>query len=131
MKLLAQTLDFGTFKGFGPLGNPTGTGINQFSNVISTTIGVMTIVAFIWFTFTLITGAIGIMTAGSDKAGLENARKKITSGIIGLVIVISAVFVLDLIGTIFGIPFLNIFQLFYSLVPGGTSPTAPGTYVGP
>lgn len=124
MKLLTQNLDFGTFKGFGPLGNPTGTGINQFNTVISTTIGVMTIVAIIWFVIQLITGAIGIMSAGSDKAKLEGARAKITNGIIGLVIVISATFVLDLVGTIFGIPFLNIFQLFYT-INFGPSPSLP------
>jgi len=120
MKTLAQ-LDFGTFKGFGPLGNPTGTGINQFNTVISTTIGVMTIVAIIWFVIQLITGAIGIMSAGSDKAKLEGARAKITNGIIGLIIVIAAVFVIDLIGTVFGIPFLDIFQLFYRVAFGSNS----------
>lgn len=123
MNQLAQNLDFGTFKGFGPLGTPQGTGITNFSAFLSTAIGVMTIIAFIWFTFTLITGAIGVMNAGGDKAALENARKKITNGIIGVVIVISAVFILDLVGTIFGIPYLNLLQLFYKLVPG----TGPGT----
>lgn len=112
MKHLAQ-LDFGEFRGFGPLGNPEGTGINLFSKFISTTIGLMTIIAIIWFTFVLISGAIGMMGAGGDKQAMESARKRITSGLIGLVVVIAALFILDLVGTLFGIPnILNIGELF-------------------
>ena len=112
MKYLAQ-LDFGQLKGFGPLGNPEGSGINLFSRFISTTIGLMTIIGIIWFTFVLISGAIGMMGAGGDKQAMESARKRITSGLIGLVVVIAALFILDLVGTIFGIPnILNIGELF-------------------
>ena len=112
MNYLAQ-LDFGQLKGFGPLGNPEGSGINLFSRFISTTIGLMTIVAIIWFAFVLISGAIGMMGAGGDKQAMESARKRITSGLIGLVVVIAALFILDLVGTIFGIPnILNIGELF-------------------
>lgn len=113
MKLMAQTLDFGTFEGFGPLGNPSGSGIDTFTSFISSAIGLMTIIAFIWFIFLLITGAIGIMTAGGDKQALEGARKKITNGITGLVVVIIATFILNLLGTLLGIPnILNLGQLF-------------------
>lgn len=112
MKTIAQALDFGEFKGFGPLGNPGTGGVNIFSNFISSAVGLMTVIAFIWFVFSFITGAIGIMTAGSDKQALENARKRIVSGIIGVVVVISAIFVISLIGTLFGIPVLNLPELF-------------------
>jgi len=118
------------FTGFGPLGKPTGTGITDLSNFISMAIGVMTIIAFIWFVFVIFTGAIGIISSGGDKQAVESARKKITSGIIGVVVVIAAIFVIDLIGTIFNIPFLNLFKLFYTLVPGTTSGSGsvPATY---
>ena len=122
--LLAITLaPVGGFKGIGTLGSPTGTGIMAFSSFISMVIGVMTMVAFLWFTFVLITGAISIISSNGDKQAMETARKKITSGVIGLIIVISAVFILDLIGTIFGIKFLNLFQLFYSIT-GLSTPTS-------
>jgi len=74
-----------------------------FNNIISMAIGIITIVAFIWFLFKLITGAIAIMTAGSDKQALENAKSSITMGIIGLVVTVSAIFLADLIGNILGI----------------------------
>lgn len=99
----------GGFKGIGPLGNPTDTGIDTFTKFISSTIGLLTIIAIIWFVFTLISGAIAMMTAGSDKASLESARKKITTGLIGLVVTIAAIFLIDLVGYLIGIP--NILDL--------------------
>jgi hypothetical protein len=103
----------GGFKGFGPLGNPEGTGISTFSQFISSTIGLMTIIAIVWFTFVFITGAIAMISAGGDKQAMESARKRITSGLIGLVVVIAALFILDLIGNLIGIPnILNLGDLF-------------------
>jgi uncharacterized RDD family membrane protein YckC len=120
MKKLAQIDLFpeGGFQGLGtgPLSGPQGEGsVNVFANIISTAIGVMTIVAIIWFVFLLIGGAIGIMTAGGDKTAAEGARKRITSGIIGLVIVIAAIFILSLLGFLFEIDFLDVGGLFGQL----------------
>jgi hypothetical protein len=101
----------GGFRGIGegPLANPEGTGISTFSKFISSVVGLMTIIAIIWFVFTFFIGALGIITAGGDKQALESARKKIINGIIGLVVTIAAVFVVSLIGTLIGIP--NILDL--------------------
>ncbi|MDP3994374.1 MAG: hypothetical protein Q8P91_00900 [bacterium] len=107
----------GGFKGIGPLGNPTGSGIETFTKFISTAVGLMTIVAIIWFVFLLISGGIGFMTAGSDKAQIEASRKKIVSGLIGLVVIIAALFLIDLIGYLIGIPnILNLTELFGKLL---------------
>ncbi len=114
MKNLAD-IDFGKFKGLGtgPLANPTGTGIEIFSKFLSSIIGLMTIIAIIWFVFTFITGAIGVISSGGDKNSLESAKKKITTGIIGLVVVIAAIFLIKLLGFLLGIPdILNINKLF-------------------
>ena len=108
----------GGFKGIGtgPFSNPTGSGIETFTKFISSVVGLMTIIAIIWFIFTLITGAIAMITAGSDKASLESARKKITTGLIGLVVTIAAIFLIDLIGYLIGIPdILNLPKLFESI----------------
>lgn len=106
-------VSFGDLSGFGDLGNPGGNGVNIFSNFISSAIGLMTIIAIIWFVFVFFSGAIGIITAGGDKQALENSRKRIISGLIGLVVVIAAIFVVRLIGFLIGIPnILNIGQLF-------------------
>lgn len=115
-KLAIQLAPDEGFRGLGdsPL-NQTfseGEGISVFTNIISTAVGIMTIIAVIWFVFVLISGGIAMMTAGGDKAAMESARKNITSGVIGLFVVIAAVFILSLLGFLIDIPFLDIPQLF-------------------
>ena len=115
----------GGFTGFGSLGNVTSStnAIQTFTKFISSTIGIMTIVAVIWFVFIFITGAIAWMSAGGDKNALEAAKKRITTGLTGLVIVVAAIFVIDLVGKLIGISdILNITYLFNLVVYGpGTS----------
>jgi hypothetical protein len=96
----------GSLHGTGSTGLSTGTASNAtaiFNNIISSAIGIMTIIAIIWFVFLFISGAIGIMSSSGDKARAETARKRITNGIIGLVVIVAAVFVIRLLGDILGI----------------------------
>lgn len=111
----------GGYTGVGTLAKPSESGAFwDFSKIISMAIGVMTLVTFIWFLFILITGAISFMNAGGDSKALESSKKKITNGLVGLIIVIASVFIVDLIGTIIGIDYLNVFYLFNCItgVPG-------------
>jgi hypothetical protein len=114
MKNLLADIQLGPLRGFGPLGNPEErTAVSTFSNFISSTIGLLTVIAIIWFVFILITGAIGIMTSGGDKQSLENAQKRITTGLIGLVVIVAGIFIVKLIGSLIGIPdILNLDYLF-------------------
>jgi hypothetical protein len=116
LNLLAQAATptpapgLGTLEGIGILGGVGRaltneiTAIGTFVNLLSNIIGVMTIIAIIWFTFVLLTGAIGWLASGGDKTKLQNAQKQITTGIIGLIIVLSATFLIDFIGSLVGIP---------------------------
>lgn len=103
----------GRFEGFGPLGETwryvfrQGEAISLFNRVISIIIGVMTIAAGLWFIFQFMIGAFGWLTAGGDKAAVENAQKRITNAMIGLVIVVAAVFLIDLLGGLLGLEILN------------------------
>jgi hypothetical protein len=98
-----------------PLG--TGNGIDIFAKFISSTIGLLTIIAIIWFIFNFFMGAIGIISAGSNKEALENSRKKIVNSIIGLVVVVAAIFIIKLIGFLIGIPdILNLQSLFTKII---------------
>jgi len=108
--LLAGELNIappGGFRGIGPLGlqglDPQFDAPRIFNNLFSTVIGVMTVIAFIWFTIQFILGAVGIITSGGDKNALESSKKKLTTGIIGLVFVIAAIFLIRLIGYILGV----------------------------
>lgn len=94
----------GGLKGFGPLGlEQNQDGVSTFAKVISSAIGLITIIGIIWVAIIIVTGAIGIITSGGDKNSLESAKKKITNGIIGLVILVSSLFILTLIGKFLGL----------------------------
>jgi len=108
--LIAREIPLGgPLEGVGPLGAPGGAGgaATLFNNIISSVIGLITIIAGIWFVFLLITGAIGIMSAGGDKAAMEEARKRITTGLIGLIVVVAGIFLVDLIGGFLGLDILQ------------------------
>ncbi len=108
MKYLAD-INIGTFTGpgTGPLADPSANPSGTFSQVISLIIGVITAVAFIYFVYRIFSGAFSIITAGSDKAKLEGARKTIFSAIIGVIVVVSAIFIIDLVGQILGVDILD------------------------
>lgn len=115
-----QVAPAGGFQGYGILGGTSGSGAadapNVFAKFISSTIGLITIIGIIWTIITLMTGAIGYITSGGDKASVEAARKKMTHGLIGLVIIIVSMFIIGLAGSIFGIDFLNFLSLFNTLI---------------
>lgn len=83
---------------------PSVSASSMLAAVLSTAIGLLTVIAALYFMFVLITGAIGIISAGQDKTALEDAKKRITNGAIGLVITIAAIFLMEIIATLLGIP---------------------------
>lgn len=104
------------YKGYGPLGLENGeTGLAVFINFLSSAIGLITLIGIIWFVFNMFIGAVGMITSGGDKAGLEASRKKMFSSVIGIVVLISMIFIIGIFGTILGVDFLNLTTLFMSL----------------
>jgi len=108
-KVFAQVPhNLGTINGIGPLGDfVPSEGGNLFEKMISGIIGLLTVVAGIYFVFLFIVGAIGWLGSEGEKQKVATARAKITNGIIGLVVVIGAVFFIELIGTLLGLDILN------------------------
>lgn len=114
----AEGKPLGKLEGLGPLGkiiekitSPTAVGepIALFNKVISVIVGIITLIAFIYFIFLFFTAALSWVTAGGDQKRIESAGNKITNGIIGMIIVVSAIFIIDLLGKILGINILNPF----------------------
>ncbi len=124
MNYLAQTINLGPkggFRGFGALGlenTDAWQAFFTFNNIISTTIGIISVVGMIWFTVNILLGAVSIIGSGGDKQKMEAARNKITSSIIGVVVVIAGVFLIDLVGSLIGIsPLKGVYNLFPNDVP--------------
>ena len=100
----------GVLEGIGPLGTP-GTRLTDalelFFKVLSTIVGIMTIIAGIWFVFQFLISAIQIMTSGGDKTKMQEASGRITHAVIGIVVVIGAIFFISLIGRLIGLEILG------------------------
>ncbi len=70
--------------GFGPFGHlgqfpDVTTAAGYFTQIVSNAVGVMTIIAGIWFLFMLVAGAFGYLTAGGDSKKVADATQRITS----------------------------------------------------
>ncbi len=112
----AETLP-GDINGIGPLGQAPGA-VSTFARLLSSIIGLLTFIAFIFFAFTLIAGAIAVISAGGDKVKLADARSRLSTGVIGVVIAISSLFLLDLIARLLGISgILNIEEMIKLVSP--------------
>ena len=108
--LLSTKYDLGIIgegEGLGRWSNPTEPGI-ILADIISMTLGMMTIGAGIWFLFQVITAGYNYLSAGGDRERFVAAGRKLTNSMIGLAIVIAAYALMALIGTIFGVKFLEI-----------------------
>ncbi len=99
----------GSGPGLGPFSEAGDIGwvMGKFAGGFSAIVGFMTVVAGLFFIFQFVTGAIQWIASGGDKAGLQQARDKITNGLIGLIIVVMAVALISAIGTFLGLEILN------------------------
>jgi hypothetical protein len=93
----------GPFSGIGPIGVGGAGAGGTFANVLSAIIGFLTLMAGLYFIFLLISGGLAWMSAGGDKGKLASARGTIFSGVIGLAIVVAAIFIVQLIGGLIGL----------------------------
>ena len=91
--------------GLGPFGGQeftSETALTKFTDIISTIIGFLTVVAALWFLIQVILGGIGWMTAAGDKGKLTEARDRLSNAVIGLVIVVASWAILALVGQFLG-----------------------------
>jgi len=113
----------GQGSGFGPWAEKIIGGAqpeNLLAIIMSNVLGAMTIGAGIWFLFQVIIAGYNYMNAAGDKARIENASRKLTNSLIGIVLVVAAYGLLSLIGSFLGIEFLNLGKLFGNITIGGT-----------
>lgn len=67
------------------------------NNIVGNIINILLILAIILTLIYLIYGGIKYITSGGDKTKLDSARSHITSAIIGLVIALTAFFIVNLL----------------------------------
>lgn len=104
---IAQTEPEGDIN-LAPQGNFEGLINISASSLVSGGIKLILVVAALLFFFMLVIGGIQWIVSGGDKSGSENARKRITSALVGLAIVFAAWAIITLVKTLFGVDIINL-----------------------
>lgn len=102
----------------GGAGQTTDQGLTNISRIVSALSAMILIISLLYFFIVLITGGIAWMTSEGDKTKLENARNKITNGMIGLIIVAAAWALFTIAGDFVGIDIGNITFPTFMDIPG-------------
>ncbi|MBI2464572.1 hypothetical protein HYV64_00360 [Candidatus Shapirobacteria bacterium] len=82
---------------------------NKFPNlgsVVNAALPYVYVIAGLAMLLMIISGGIGLMTAGGDPAKSKSGYGKISAGIIGFIIIFIAYFVAQLVQVVFGVKFL-------------------------
>lgn len=88
----------------------------NLENFISAIIGLLTILAGLFFIVYFLLAAFKWITAGGDSGKVSKARDQIIQGIIGLILIVAAYSVVGLIGTVLGLDLLHPGTAIMSLV---------------
>jgi hypothetical protein len=97
--LLAYLSGTITGPGIQPTGNPTGV----LETIISSIVGVLTIVAIVFFAIQIIFAGYSFISSEGDAKKMEESRKKLTEGVLGVFIVVIALGLASLIGRLTGL----------------------------
>ena len=81
--------------------------ITDLGQLISALVGTVLIIAALLAFLYLILGGIKWITSGGDKAGMEEARNKITHAIVGLIIVGAAWSIMTLVQNFLGVQIIG------------------------
>lgn len=116
-KLLADAVIYPRLTGPGIVpGDDISKGVNSLETIISNIIGLLTVVAVIYFIFQVIFAGYGFINSQGDPKATEAAQKKLTYSILGLVIIVIAVGLGTLIADLLGIKYVLDFNgFFYSI----------------
>jgi hypothetical protein len=108
----------GTLSGLGV--DPGTNGTLALEKIVSQVIGILTIVAVIFFAIQIIIAGYNFIAAEGDEKKMEAARQSLTNGVLGLVIVVVAVGLGSLLALLAGIP--NVLDLNTMLSNMGLKP---------
>jgi hypothetical protein len=84
------------------------TGMEYLKKMLPNVIGLLFVIGAIVFFFMLIIGAIQWISSGGDKGKLESARGRLTSAVVGIIILFSVFAIMKLVELFFGISILTL-----------------------
>jgi hypothetical protein len=91
--------------------------LSNLESIISTGLGILTVLGGIFFLFYFFTATYKILTAGGDSAKLGQAWQQIIHGVLGLLILVAGYAIVGLIGSIVGIEILNPALILLEIAP--------------
>ncbi len=81
---------------------------DNFGQLVSVFLKNATMLAAIIFFILLVMGGFGIIAgAGGDAKKLEQGKQAMTAAVIGFVVIVTAIWIVDIIGKITGLPLLS------------------------
>ncbi|KKS97890.1 MAG: hypothetical protein UV73_C0004G0032 [Candidatus Gottesmanbacteria bacterium GW2011_GWA2_43_14] len=80
---------------------------NRLNSVISAILGLLTVIAGLWFLIQFILAGFNWINAGGDKNNAQAAWQKMTNAVVGLIIVVFAWVFVALIGKLLNINILD------------------------
>ena len=113
-KIFAKEVDLGKLTGPGITPDTDNLG-GQIADIISTIIGILTVLAILWFIIEFVVSGYLLISSAGDQEKTAEAKKRLTQSLMGLVIVIGAIFLFTVISYIAGIDFLNIGEFINNL----------------
>lgn len=120
---LAQEVPLGNIDSFGPLGNFRRGGEADFyyaftrtEVLISSLIGLLTIIGALWFLFQIIVAGLQWIGASGEKATVQSSQKRLIYSVLGLLIIVSSYALLGLMGSFFGLDIFNFHVTFARIV---------------
>jgi hypothetical protein len=90
---------------------------DSLETYISDIIGIITILATLFFIINTFLAIFSWITAGGDSGKISKAKDKFVWSTIGLVIIVAAYAIVGLIGTLVGIPILNPGEMIKLITP--------------
>ncbi len=98
-------------------GSDTPAVLNNLENFISQILGILTVVASLFFIVNFMLAAVNWVTAGGDSSKIQKARDAMIQNTIGLIIVVGAYGIIGLIALIVGINILEPASILQTLIP--------------
>lgn len=92
--------------------------VDNLVGFLSNLIGFLTVLAALFFIVYTFTAAFSWITAGGDSGKIEKSRQKIVQGVLGLIVIVAAYGIIELVGAVIGVRILNLGDLVNQLVPG-------------
>lgn len=84
---------------------------------ISNLLGIITVLASLFFIVYFVSAAFKWSTAGGDSGKIEKAREQMIQGALGLILMIASYSIIGLLGRIIGLDILNPAQMIDQLIP--------------